>query len=77
MFAVNSSVHSYLILSFGSVEQITRDVGIYDIANAAGRLIGKLLSGLNFQLGSLSLCPATTEAMSLAIWLAVRRFMTV
>ena len=74
---MNSSVHSYLILSFGSAERITRDVGFYDIANTAGQLIVKLLSGLNFQLGGLLLCPATTGAMGLAILLAVQRFRTV
>jgi hypothetical protein len=36
VFAINSSVHSYLILAFGSAERITRDVGFYYMANAAG-----------------------------------------
>ena len=73
VFAVNSSVHSYLILAFGSAERITRDVGFYYMANAAGRLIGTLLSGLSYQVGGLPLCLATAGAMALASWLAARR----
>ncbi len=73
IFAVNSSVHSYLILAFGSAERITRDVGFYYMANAAGRLIGTLLSGLSFQLGGLPLCLATAGTMALASWFAARR----
>ena len=73
VFAINSSVHSYLILAFGASERITRDVGFYYMANAAGRLIGTLLSGLSFQLGGLPLCLATAGLMALASWLAARR----
>lgn len=73
VFAVNSSVHSYLILAFGAAERITRDVGFYYMANAAGRLIGTLLSGLSYQLGGLPLCLFTAGAMALASWLAARR----
>jgi MFS family permease len=73
VFAINSSVHSYLILAFGSAERITRDVGFYYMANAAGRLIGTLLSGLSYQFGGLPLCLATAGAMALASWLAARR----
>lgn len=73
VFAVNSSVHSYLILAFGSADRITRDVGFYYMANAAGRLIGTLLSGLSYQLGGLPLCLACAGLMALAAWLAARR----
>jgi hypothetical protein len=73
VFAVNSSVHSYLILAFGSADRITRDVGFYYMANAAGRLIGTLLSGLSYQIGGLSLCLVTAGLMALASWLAARR----
>ena len=73
VFAVNSALHSYLILAFGSAERITRDVGFYYMANAAGRLIGTLLSGVSFQLGGLPLCLATAGVMALASWLAARR----
>ncbi|KAF0115557.1 MAG: hypothetical protein FD150_974 [Rhodobacteraceae bacterium] len=73
VFAINSSVHSYLILAFGSAERITRDVGFYYMANAAGRLIGTLLSGLSYQVGGLPLCLTTAGVMALASWLAARR----
>ena len=77
VFAINSSVHSYLILAFGSTDRITRDVGFYYMANAVGRLTGTLLSGVSFQLGGLPLCLATAGAMALASWLAVRRLRSV
>jgi MFS family permease len=73
VFAINSSVHSYLILAFGSADRITRDVGFYYMANAAGRLVGTLLSGVSYQLGGLPLCLATAGLMALASWLAARR----
>jgi MFS family permease len=73
VFAINSSVHSYLILAFGSADRITRDVGFYYMANAAGRLIGTLLSGLSYHYGGLPLCLATAGAMALGSWLAARR----
>lgn len=77
VFAINSSVHSYLILAFGSAERITRDVGFYYMANAAGRLIGTLLSGVSYQVGGLPLCLATAGLMALASWLAARRLSSV
>ncbi|WP_374434231.1 organoarsenical effux MFS transporter ArsJ [Tabrizicola sp.] len=77
VFAVNSSVHSYLILAFGSAERITRDVGFYYMANAAGRLIGTLLSGLSYQIGGLPLCLATVGIMAAASWLSARRLVAV
>ncbi len=72
VFAVNSSVHSYLILAFGQADRITRDVGFYYMANAAGRLIGTLLSGLSYQWGGLPACLATAGTMALLAWLATR-----
>ena len=73
VFAINSSVHSYLILAFSSAERITRDVGFYYMANASGRLIGTLLSGLSFQLGGLPLCLAVAGTLAAASWLAAGR----
>ena len=75
VFAVNSSVHSYLILAFGQAERITRDVGFYYMANAAGRLLGTLLSGLSYQVGGLPLCLACAGGMAAASWLAARRLL--
>lgn len=73
VFAVNSSVHSYLILAFTGAERVTMDVGFYYMSNAAGRLVGTLLSGLSYQLGGLTLCLGTAAAMAGASFLAARR----
>ncbi len=63
LFAVNSSLHSYLILAFSREERVTMDVGFYYMANAGGRLLGTLLSGLTYQAGGLALMLATAAAM--------------
>jgi len=49
VFAVNSSLHSFLILAYAEAEAVAMDVGFYYMANAAGRLTGCLLSGLVYQ----------------------------
>ena len=49
-FAINSSLHSYLIVSYAGSDGVSLDVGFYYMANAMGRLIGTLLSGWVFQL---------------------------
>ena len=63
--AINSSVHSYLILSFSDSDKVALNVGFYYMANAGGRLVGCLLSGLSYQLWGLTGCLATTSAMLL------------
>ena len=63
VFAVNSSLHSYLILTFTKSERVTMDVGFYYMANATGRLIGTVLSGLTYQIGGLSLVLGTAAVM--------------
>ena len=50
VFAVNSSLHSYLIVSYAGKDGVSLDVGFYYMSNAMGRLIGTLLSGWVFQL---------------------------
>ncbi|MDV4146498.1 organoarsenical effux MFS transporter ArsJ [Shimia sp. FJ5] len=77
VFAVNSSVHSYLILAFTTGERVTMDVGFYYMSNAAGRLIGTLLSGLSYQLGGLPLCLLTAALMAAASTLAANRLRSV
>ena len=72
VFALNSALHSYLILAFSKSERVSMDVGFYYMANAAGRLLGTLLSGLSFQLGGLVLCLATAAAMAGLSWFSVR-----
>lgn len=56
VFAVNSSLHSYLIVSMASRDGVSLDVGFYYMANAMGRLIGTLLSGYLYQQGGMTLC---------------------
>lgn len=56
LFAINSSLHSYLIVSFASRDGVSRDVGFYYMANAMGRLIGTVLSGWVFQQFGLVAC---------------------
>ena len=49
VFAVNSSIHSYLIVSYAEKDGVSLDVGFYYMSNAMGRLIGTVLSGWIFQ----------------------------
>ncbi len=72
IFAINSALHSYLILAFTRAERVTMDVGFYYMANAAGRLLGTLLSGLSYQFGGLALMLAAATVMIAASNLAAR-----
>ena len=56
VFAVISSLHSYLILAYAGSEKAAEDVGFYYAANAAGRLMGILLSGALTQSGGMPAC---------------------
>ena len=68
-FAVNSSVHSYLILAYAGSEKAAEDVGFYYAANALGRFIGTLLSGLLYQWGGLLYALAGSALMLIICWL--------
>lgn len=68
-FAVNSSLHSYLILAYAGTAKAAEDVGFYYAANAAGRLAGITLSGLLYHLGGMTGCLAMSAAMLAACWL--------
>lgn len=72
VFAVNSSVHSYLVLAFTDDDGVALDVGFYYMANAWGRLAGTLLSGVMFLFGGLSACLWTSAAMLAAATLLTR-----
>ncbi len=56
VFAINSSLHSYLIVSYAKEDGVSLDVGFYYMANAAGRLLGTLLSGWVYQVAGLTAC---------------------
>jgi predicted MFS family arabinose efflux permease len=62
-FAVNSAVHSYLILAFSRSDDVAMSVGFYYSANAAGRLGGTLLSGIAYQWQGLAGCLGVAAAM--------------
>jgi predicted MFS family arabinose efflux permease len=49
VFALNSSVHSYLVLAYSEADRVSLSVGFYYMANACGRLLGTLLSGVLYQ----------------------------
>ena len=68
-FAVNSSLHSYLILAYAGSKKAAEDIGFYYAANAAGRLIGILLSGALYQVGGMTACLLGSTAMLTACWL--------
>ncbi|MGA0816029.1 MAG: organoarsenical effux MFS transporter ArsJ [Burkholderiaceae bacterium] len=69
VFAVNSSVHSYLVLAYAGSEKAAEDVGFYYAANAAGRFAGTLLSGLLYQWAGLLACLVGSGLMLLACFL--------
>lgn len=69
IFAVNSALHSFLILSLTDAKRVTMDVGFYYMANSVGRLVGTVLSGFTYQMGGLSLCLGTATLMIGLGWL--------
>jgi predicted MFS family arabinose efflux permease len=68
-FAVNSSLHSYLILAYAGSAKAAEDVGFYYAANAAGRLLGIILSGLLYQMGGMVACLVGSAVMLTISWL--------
>lgn len=56
VFAINSSLHSFLIVHYARDEGVSLDVGFYYMSNALGRLIGTLLSGFAYQTGGMGAC---------------------
>lgn len=56
LFAINSALHSYLIVSYAAEDGVSLDVGFYYMANALGRLLGTVLSGWVFQVAGLGAC---------------------
>lgn len=66
VFAINSSLHSYLILAYSEADKVAMDVGFYYMANAAGRLAGCLLSGFTYQVYGVIGCLAASSAFLMA-----------
>ena len=76
LFAINSSLHSYLIVSYASEDGVSLDVGFYYMANALGRLLGTVLSGWIFQVAGLAAClwiSAVLVGLAAAISLSLPR----
>ncbi len=70
IFAVNSSIHSYLILAYSDDDNVAMDVGFYYSSNAAGRFIGTLLSGIFYVWGGLTLALWGSTIFVIVTWLA-------
>jgi predicted MFS family arabinose efflux permease len=68
-FALNSSIHSYLILAYAGSEKAAEDVGFYYAANALGRFAGTLGSGLLYQWGGLPACLWGSTGLLALCWL--------
>jgi len=66
VFALNSAVHSYLILAYTDNDKVAMNVGFYYMANACGRLAGTVLSGLLYQRFGLIGCLAMAVALTVA-----------
>jgi MFS family permease len=66
VFAMNSAVHSYLILAYADSEKVSMNVGFYYMANAGGRLAGTILSGLLYQWQGLGACLWASAAFVVA-----------
>ncbi len=65
VFAINSALHSYLIVSYAKADGVSLDVGFYYMANALGRLLGTLLSGAIYQFAGFLACIFVTLAFVL------------
>lgn len=70
IFAVNSSIHSFLVLAYSDDDSVAMDVGFYYSSNAAGRLVGTLLSGLLYVWGGLTLALWGSTVFVVITWIA-------
>ncbi len=73
VFAMNSSLHSFLVLAFSDDDEVALDVGFYYSANAAGRFVGTLLSGLLYLWGDLAAALWGSAAFVVLTWLFALR----
>ena len=73
VFAMNSSIHSYMVLAYTDAEAVSLNVGFYYMANAAGRLVGTVLSGALFLAGGLQACLWVSSGLVAAAWLVSTR----
>ena len=73
VFAMNSSLHSFLILAYADDDGVAMDVGFYYSANAVGRLVGTLLSGVLYLIGGIGLAMAGSTVFVVLTWLLALR----
>ena len=73
VFAVNSSLHSYMIICYAKSDAVSLDVGFYYMANAMGRLLGTVLSGWLYQAYGLIACLWVSSALLAATVLVSAR----
>ncbi len=73
VFAINSSLHSYLVLAYSRRDQAALNVGFYYGANAGGRLAGTLVSGWAYQQGGIEACLWWSAGFIVAAWLLSRQ----
>ena len=73
IFAMNSSIHSYMVLAYTDAESVSLNVGFYYMANAAGRLLGTVLSGALFLFGGMKACLWASCLLVGAAWLVSTR----
>lgn len=73
VFAMNSSLHSYLILAYSDDDEVALDVGSYYSANAAGRRVGTMLSGVLYLWGGLDLAMWGSATFVVITWLLTLR----
>ena len=73
VFAMNSSIHSYMVLAYTDAESVSLNVGFYYMANAAGRLLGTVLSGGLFLVGGMQACLWASALLVGAAWLVSGR----
>ena len=73
VFAMNSALHSFLVLAYSNDDGVALDVGFYYSANAAGRLVGTLLSGLLFLAGGLIVALVGCAVFVVLTWMLTLR----
>ena len=73
VFAMNSALHSFLVLAYSNDDGVALDVGFYYSANAAGRLVGTLLSGLLFLAGGLTVALVGCAVFVVLTWMLTLR----
>jgi len=76
VFAMNSSIHSYMVLAYTDAESVSLNVGFYYMANAAGRLLGTVLSGGLFLIGGLQACLWSSAVLVALAWAVSTRLPT-